>query len=116
MAEEKIVIKIKEKNLPQSALKLRLVTNMVRGMKANEAQDMLRFVNKKGALMVKKAVDAAAGAAQDRYDVGSDQLLISHISVDEAPTYKRVRFASRGRVSSLNKRRSHINLEVTLIK
>lgn len=115
MAENSRSVKIVQKNLPQSALKLRLVADMVRDMKASEAQKMLVFVNKKGSLYVRKAIDSAVSAASERFDVNSDQLVVSHISVDEAPTYKRVRFASRGRVSKINKRRSHINLELTVI-
>lgn len=109
-------VKVKTTNLPQSALKLRLVANMVRNMNAKEAQDLLRFVNKKGALYVKKTLDSAIKAAEERFDVTSDGLKVTHISVDEAPTFKRVRFASRGRVSTINKRRSNLNLEVSLIK
>ncbi len=109
-------IKVISKNLPQSALKLRLVANMVRDMNAKEAQDILRFVNKKGSMFVKKTLDSAVKAAEERFDVNPNQLKVSHISVDEAPTFKRVRFASRGRVSTINKRRSNLNLEVSLIK
>jgi ribosomal protein L22 len=34
------------------------------------------------------------------------------ISVDESKTLKRAQFGSRGRVSRINKRRSHLNLEL----
>ena len=43
--EDKNKVKVKTKNLPQSALKLRLVADMVRGMKADEALEMLDFEN-----------------------------------------------------------------------
>jgi len=39
-------------------------------------------------------------------------LVISKITIDEARTLKRTRFESRGRVSRIDKRRSHINLEL----
>jgi len=39
-------------------------------------------------------------------------LIVKSITVDEAPTLKRTRFNSRGRVSRIDKRRSNINLEL----
>ena len=40
------------------------------------------------------------------------ELRIKSITVDEAPTFKRGRFASRGRNSVILKRRAHLNLEL----
>ena len=109
-------VKVKTKNLPQSALKLRLVVDLVRGMKADEALVTLDLLNKKGSHFVKETLKSAVAAADEQYEAESKNLLITHISVDEAPTLKRHRFASRGRVSEILKRRSNINLELTVVK
>jgi len=110
MEEKKAKIKIK--NVAQSPLKLRLVADLIRGKDVNEALDILQFTNKKGSIFLKKAVLSGVACANEKYGVDKDGLKISHISIDEAPTYKRGRYASRGRSSRILKRRSHINLEL----
>ncbi|MCA9376671.1 50S ribosomal protein L22 [Candidatus Nomurabacteria bacterium] len=108
--------KIKAKNLAQSPLKLRLVADMVRGMNVQKALDLLRFTNKKGAIFVTKALKSAVSSAEEKFEGSPEKLIITHISVDEAPTLKRYRFASRARVNKINKRRSNLNLEVSMSK
>ena len=109
--EEKIVT-VKVKNIAQSPLKLRLVANLIRGKNASEAIEMLAILNKKGAPIVKKAIMSGVANAREKFGVDKESLVISKITVDEARTLKRTRFESRGRVSRIDKRRSHINLEL----
>jgi len=111
--EDKTVT-VKVKNIAESPLKLRLVVDVVRGKGAAEALEMLELVNKKGAATVKKAIMSGVANAREKYGVDKDVLVISKISVDEARILKRTRFESRGRVSRIDKRRSHINLELTV--
>jgi large subunit ribosomal protein L22 len=110
MEEKKIKIQIK--NVAQSPLKLRLVADLIRGKDVDKALDILQFTNKKGSVILKKALLSGVAAANEKYGVNQDALKISHISIDGAPIYKRGRYASRGRSSRILKRRSHINLEL----
>ncbi|MGI5897745.1 MAG: 50S ribosomal protein L22 [Candidatus Dojkabacteria bacterium] len=110
MEEKKVKITIR--NIAESPLKLRLVVDMIRGKEVEEALNVLELVNKKGALSVKKALLSAIASARDIHGVDKDALVIKSITVDGARTLKRTRFASRGRVSRISKRRSHINLEL----
>ncbi len=109
--EEKTV-KITIKNIAESPLKLRLLVDMVRGKEVEKALNILELVNKKGASTVKKAILSATASARDIHGVDKDSLVIKSITVDDARILKRTRFASRGRVSRISKRRSHINLEL----
>jgi len=109
--EEKIV-KVTVKDIAQSPTKLRLVADVVRGMRADKALDSLALINKKGTDFVKKAIQTGVANAKDMHSVDKDSLIVKTISVDEAPTRKWRRFGSRGRVSRINKRRSHLNLEL----
>lgn len=104
--------KTQVKNVAQSPQKLRLVADLIRGKKVSEALDILQLTNKKGCEFLKKAVLSGVASAREIYSVDKDDLKISHISIDEAQTFKRGRFASRGRSSRILKRRSHINLEL----
>ncbi|MHC1716488.1 MAG: 50S ribosomal protein L22 [Candidatus Dojkabacteria bacterium] len=109
--EEKIV-KVKVMNIAQSPLKLRLVADVVRGKKVEDALNSLQLINKKGSPTVMKAILSGVANARDLFSVDKDELTIKSITVDGAPTQKRTRFASRGRVSRIDKRRSNINLEL----
>ncbi len=104
--------KTQVKNIAQSPQKLRLVADLIRGKKVNEALDILQLTNKKGCEFLKKALLSGVASAREIHSVDKDDLIISHISIDGAQTIKRGRFASRGRSSRILKRRSHINLEL----
>jgi len=104
--------KIQVKNIAQSPQKLRLVADLIRGKKVEEALDILQFTNKKGCIFLKKAVLSGIASAKELYSVDKNEMTISQISIDEAQILKRGRFASRGRSSRILKRRSHINLEL----
>ena len=109
--EEKLV-KVKVKNIAQSPLKLRLVASVARGKKVEDALNQLQLVNRKGSDTVIKAINSGVANARDIYSVDKEDLIVKKISVDGAKILKRTRFGSRGRVSRIDKRRSHINLEL----
>jgi len=93
-----------------SAQKVRLVVNLVRGKGANEALEMLRFVNKAAALPVRKLVASAVANAEENYGVSRDDLVIEKIFADEAPPRKWRRFGARGRFKPLLRRNSHVTV------
>jgi large subunit ribosomal protein L22 len=109
--EDKIA-KVTVKDIAQPPLKLRLVVDTVRGKDVEEALNILMLINKKGTKTVRKAILSGIANARELYGVSKEDLEISKISVDEARTLKKTRFASRARVSVLFKRRSHLNLEL----
>jgi len=97
------------KNYRQSPRKVRLVADVIRGKKVNEALAALQFVEKRAADPVAKVIrSAAANAAQAGQDVAS--LRITHVSVDKGTTLKRFMPRARGSASRINKRSSHITV------
>jgi len=106
----KLQFKAYSRNLMMSPLKLRLVANLIRNKNAQTAIDELKFLNKKGSDMVLKVLESAVANANSLKGIEAKELVVSSISVDEAPSRRGVRFASRSRVARLIKRRSHINL------
>ncbi len=112
MEEKKTKVKIK--NVAQSPQKLRLIVDLIRGESADKALDILKLTNKKGSSIIIKALKSAIANATDLFSAQDTDLVISHVSVDGAPTLKRYRFTSKGRSSRILKRRSHINLELTV--
>ena len=103
-------IHAKISHLSLSAQKVRLVIDMVRGKSANEALDILRFVNKRAALPVSKLVASAVANAEENFGVSRDDLFVAKIFADEAPTRKWRRFGARGRFKPIMRRSSHVTV------
>ncbi len=92
--------------------KVRLLVDMVRGKKVDEALILLRFAPTPTARVVAKVVKSAAASAENNYQMIPSDLKIVRIFADEARTLKRFRPRSRGRVSPILKRSSHITVVV----
>ena len=91
--------------------KVRLVVDLVRGLDASEALDVLRFTNKRAAGLVDKTLRAAIASA-DEAAADVDRLFVAEARVDEGPTIKRGRAKDRGRYHVIRKRTSHIVMAV----
>ena len=92
--------------------KVRLLVDMVRGKKVDEALTMLRFTPSPTARVVAKVIKSAAANAENAFQLSQSDLKIVRIFADEATTLKRYRPRSRGRVSPILKRSSHITVIV----
>ena len=93
--------------------KVRLVVDMVRGKKVEEALAMLRFTPSPTARLVAKVIESAAANAESGFQTSPSDLKIIRISADEARTLKRHLPRSRGRASPILKRSSHITVIVS---
>ena len=98
------------KYIGMSAQKVRLVADLVRGMPATEALDVLRFTPRAAAYEVRKVVQSAVANAEENYGLSADEMIISAISADEGPTLKRGHPGARGRYKPVLKRSSHITV------
>lgn len=103
-------IQAKIRHLPQSAQKVRAVIDLVRGKNANDALEILRFVNKRAATPVEKLVESAVANAEENFGVSRDDLYVAKITADEAPTRKWRRFGARGRFKPILRRTSHVTV------
>ncbi len=103
------------KYLRMSPKKMRRVAALVKGKPVEEALNILNFTPKAAAHPLAKTVKSAAAnaiAAVGTAKLRAEDLSISRILVDEAPTAKRVRFQSMGRVFRIRKRFCHLMVEV----
>ncbi len=91
--------------------KAKLVVDLVRGMDAGQALDLLKFTNKRAAVFVDKILRAAIASA-DEAAADTNELFISEARVDQGPTLKRGRAKDRGRYHVILKRTSHITVVV----
>ena len=103
------------RGLQISPRKMRVVANLVRGKKVDEAVGLLELTPKKAARLIVKAVKSAAANAEDLSggDVSIDALRIASIMVDQGTTAKRWMPRSMGRANRINHKTSHLIVVVT---
>ena len=95
-----------------SPQKARLVVDMIRGRKVEEALSVLEFTPKKAARIIEKTLRSAVANAEDTKNVDVDELRVTRCWVDEGPTMKRMLPRAQGRATKINKRSSHITVIV----
>ena len=96
-----------------SPQKVRLVADLVRGKSVAQALDILTYTPKKGAGIIRKILESAIANAENNHGADIDELKISRVYVDEAPTHKRWRARAKGRANQILKRNSHITVHVS---
>lgn len=97
--------------------KTRRVVNEIRGKRALEAYDILRFAPQRVAEDVRKVLHSAMAnakdlAARDGGSVDERDLVIKEAFVNEGPTMKRFRPRAQGRAGQILKRTSHVTIIV----
>ncbi|MBO6304668.1 MAG: 50S ribosomal protein L22 [Selenomonadaceae bacterium] len=92
--------------------KVRVVIDLIRGKKVDEAFAILKFTPKAGAEVLTKVLKSAVANAENNFDMDSDLLYVKTAFVDGGPTLKRVHPRSRGQAFKILKRTSHITIIV----
>ena len=96
-----------------SPQKCRLIADTVRGKRVGLALSQLRFMPKKGAELVLKALESAVANAEHNHGADIDELKVSRIEIDAAPLQKRFHARAKGRGNRIVKRSSHITIHVS---
>ena len=113
---EKQTVTAKSKYIRQSPYKVRLVLNLIRGLNVNEALNLLTFTKRKAATDIKQLLESAIANAENNYGMSSSNLEITKAIADEGPTLKRFRPRARGSAGRINKRTSHILIELESVE
>jgi len=101
------------RNAGLSPQKARLVANEIRGMAVEKAIIQLNFIRKKAAGLFKKLLESAIANAEHNEGADIDELKISTVLVDDAPSLKRFKARAKGRGNRIVKRRCHIKIVVS---
>lgn len=97
--------------------KVRLIADLIRGERANNAQNILSFSHKKGVLPILKLLNQAiVNAKNSDPKIDEKDLYISKISVDEGPRLKRTLPRSKGSAEVIHKKTSHILIVLDMAK
>ena len=95
-----------------SADKGRLVADLVRGKKVDQALNILAFTQKKAAGIVKKALESAIANAEHNDGADIDELKITSIFIEQGSTLKRFSARAKGRGNRISKPTCHIFVTV----
>jgi len=101
--------------VPTSPRKMRLVTDMVRGMAVNRALDVLKFSSKEASRRVEKLLLSAIANWQAKNEgvrLEESNLYVQEVFVDSARMLKRLRPAPQGRGHRIRKRSNHVTVRL----
>ena len=108
-----VVVAARAKYVRSAPRKARLVMNHIRGKRVEDAQAILRFAPRAVSGDILKLLNSAVANAESAYELGADELRVRRAFVDEGPTIKRFRPRALGRATRINKRTSHMTIELT---
>ncbi len=92
--------------------KARLVVDLIRGRRVEDAIGVLEFNPRRASKIVAKTLKAAIANAEATQHVDVDALYVKSATVDEAVTQKRFLPRAHGRATKVAKRSSHVTIVV----
>nr|UZN46532.1 ribosomal protein L22 [Papaya bunchy top phytoplasma] len=96
--------------------KVRLVVDLIRGKKIDQAQAILTFTPKASAVVVLKLLNSAVANALNNLKLQREKLYIKEVFVNEGLRLKRMFPRAKGSSNMIQKRTSHITLVVEALK
>ncbi|BDD02999.1 50S ribosomal protein L22 [Aureibacter tunicatorum] len=103
------------RNVPTSPRKMRMVADLVRGRRVEDALNILKFQSKHSSIALEKLLVSAIANWQnlnEDQDIDTADLVVSEIFVDSARILKRLRPAPQGRAHRIRKRSNHVTIYV----
>lgn len=101
------------RNCPTSPRKMRLVTDMIKGVEVNKALDMLKYSQKEASRKVEKLLLSAIANWQAKNEgarIEEANLVVKTAYVDQSRTLKRIQPAPQGRAHRIRKRSNHVTI------
>jgi large subunit ribosomal protein L22 len=111
--EGELVVRARARYVRSAPRKARLVMNHIRGKRVEHAQAILSHAPRAVSGDILKLLNSAIANAESAYELGADELTVRRAYVDEGPTIKRYRPRALGRATKINKRTSHMTIELT---
>ena len=110
-------IRATQRSTRQSPYKMRLVIDEIRGLSVNDALAYLQFSKKHAARQIEKTLRSAVANAEHAAREGNtsidvDNLYLTRAVVTEGQKLKRFMPAAMGRATPIQKRTSHVEIEL----
>ncbi len=99
----------------QSPRKVRLVANLIKGKKVEDAKNTLVFLVKRAAKPLCDLLDSAVANAEHNFNIKADQLFVKEFKVDGGMVLKRRMPRARGMAYPIKKRTSHVFIQLDTI-
>ena len=99
-----------------SPRKVKIVLDLIRGKKADEALAILMYTPKAAAPVVEKLLASAIANAENNLGMDRESLYVAETFANEGPTMKRYWARSHGRAHQILKRSSHITVILDQVK
>ena len=96
-----------------SARKVRPFATLIRGRRADEALELLRFLPNKSARLLEHVLKSALGNAEDKGARYLDDLVVVESCVDGGPMMKRIQPRARGTAYVIKRRYAHLRLTLS---
>ncbi len=93
-----------------SSRKVKIVIDLIRGKKVDEALAILMYTPKSAAPVVEKLLNSAIANAENNLSMNRDSLYVAEVYANQGPTLKRYWARSHGRADQILKRTSHITI------
>ncbi|WHZ09721.1 MAG: LSU ribosomal protein L22p (L17e) [Burkholderiaceae bacterium] len=90
----------------------RLVADLIRGKKVDQALNILSFTPKKAALIVKKVLESAIANAEHNDGADIDELKVKAIYVEQGASLRRFAARAKGRGNQIRKPTCHVYVTV----
>jgi large subunit ribosomal protein L22 len=94
-----------------SPRKARLLADLIRGRRCDDAVALLRFTHKRASHMLSRVLQSAMANANEN-EANMSRLVVAKTFVNAGPTIKRFQPKDRGRAHPIMKRTSHITVSV----
>ena len=98
------------KNARISSRKVKIVADLIRGKKVDEALAIVKFTPKASSEILEKLLKSAIANAENNHGMNRGNLIVSEIYANQGPTLKRIRPAAKGSAVRIRKRTSHITI------
>ena len=112
-ADGAVEVRARAKYVRTAPRKARLVMDHIRGKRVGDARALLQHTPRAAAVDISKLLESAVANAENNFELDPDELRIDRAFVDEGPTIKRYRPRAQGRATRINKRTSHMTIELT---
>ena len=93
-----------------SSRKVKIVADLIRGKKVDEALAIVKFTPKASSKTIEKLLLSAIANAENNHGMNRGNLIVSEIYANQGPTLKRIRPAAKGSAVRIRKRTSHITI------
>ena len=95
-----------------SSRKVKIVADLIRGKKVDEALAIIKFTPKASSEVLEKLLKSAIANAENNHHMAHEKLYVSEIYANQGPTLKRIRPAAKGSAVRIRKRTSHVTIVI----